>query len=308
VRARVRNGAIWSALNQAQFYPPQDFSKLQLSEIMYNPPKFGSIDGDEVEFLELTNTGTNRLELTGVTFSRGINFVFTNETALAPGGYLVLARNPTQFAAKYPGAPLHGIYTGKLDNNGETIAMATALGVLIFSVSYDNAAPWPAEADNSGLSLQRMNFTTEVTNALAWIAAPPTPGGPLPAELLDRDGDGLPDGWELARNVTDPNEDSDGDGFTNLEEFRAGTDPRDEDDRLRLQAFPANPGSPNVVVGFNARSNKTYSLLFRRSVDTGAWSNLVNFDSQPTNRFIRFPIINSYTNSLFFRMATPRLP
>jgi hypothetical protein len=308
VHARVRNGTIWSALNQAPFYPPQDFSRLQLSEIMYNPPKFGSIDGDEVEFLELKNTGPNPLELTGVTFTRGISFVFTNETVLAAGSYFVLARNPTQFAAKYPGAPLHGVYTGKLDNNGETLSVATALGALIFSVTYDNAAPWPTEADNSGLSLQRMNFTSDVTNTLAWIAAPPTPGGPLPAELLDNDADGLPDGWELARNVTDPNADPDGDGFTNLEEFRAGTDPRDEDDSLRLQAFPSNPGSPNVVIGFNARSNRTYSLLFRRSVDTGTWSNSANFGSQPTNRFIRFPTVNFQTNAMFFRIATPRLP
>src|SRR5207302_1674142 len=139
--------------------------------------------------------------------------------------------------------PLNGIYTGKLDNNGETIALSTALGATIFSVTYNNAAPWPAEADNSGLSLQRMSFALDATNALAWIAAAPTPGGPLPPELLDNNSDGIPDAWELAHNITDPNGDADGDGYTNLQEFLAGTDPQDEDDRLRLQVVPG-PAAP----------------------------------------------------------------
>src|ERR1051325_644251 len=55
VRARVKSGTTWSARNEARFFPPQDFSKLQLSEIMYNPPKSGTVDGDEFEFLELKN-------------------------------------------------------------------------------------------------------------------------------------------------------------------------------------------------------------------------------------------------------------
>src|SRR6185436_8149746 len=205
-------------------YPPQDLSQLQVSEIMYNPPKLGLIDGDEFEFLELKNIGTATLDLSG------LNFTFTNETQLAQGQYFVLGRNPSQFAARYPGAPLNGIYTGKLDNNGETIELTTALGATVFSVTYNNAAPWPAEADNSGLSLQRMNFTMPMTNALCWLAALPTPGGPLPASLVDSDSDGMPDGWETAHlldpHSADGDDDADEDGFTNRAEFIAGTDPQ----------------------------------------------------------------------------------
>lgn len=35
----------------------------------------------------------------------------------------------------------------------------------------------------------------------------------------DSDGDGMPDAWEQARGVDDPNADDDGDGYTNLEEY-----------------------------------------------------------------------------------------
>src|SRR5213075_2711934 len=136
VQARVRNGTVWSALNQAQFYPPQDFSTLQLSEIMYSPPASSGVDGEEFEFLELKNTGTTALDLTGLTFTRAITFTFTNGALLGPDQELVLVRNPVQFALQYPGVSWHGLYTGKLDNNGETLQLSTALGAIIFAVTY----------------------------------------------------------------------------------------------------------------------------------------------------------------------------
>ena len=47
---------------------------------------------------------------------------------------------------------------------------------------------------------------------------------------LDSDGDGMPDGWEIAHGLdphdpSDASEDPDSDGYTNLEEYLNGTDP-----------------------------------------------------------------------------------
>ena len=153
VRARVRSGTNWSALVEAAFFPPQDFSGLRLTEIMYHPPALGSVEGDEFEFLELKNTGAHALALGGLAFTAGVGFTFTNGTTLAPGQFFVLARNPSQFAAKYPGVSVQGAYSGRLDNGGETLTLAQPSGGTVLSVTYSDFAPWPILADGGGFSL-----------------------------------------------------------------------------------------------------------------------------------------------------------
>jgi hypothetical protein len=177
VRARVFTGGQWSALVDATFYPPQDLSRLALTEIMYNPPAIGLVDGDEFEFLELKNTGTNTLNLSGLGFA-AINFAFTNGTLLEPGQFLVLAANPTSFAAKYPGVSVHGIYPGRLANGGESLTLVHPLGATIFSVSFNDELPWPLTPDNYDRSLVPKNpgLTQAPDNGAAWRAST-NPGG-----------------------------------------------------------------------------------------------------------------------------------
>jgi hypothetical protein len=58
--------------------------------------------------------------------------------------------------------------------------------------------------------------------------------GTIDPEDPDDDNDGMPDEWELKFNLdpfnnADANEDADGDGLTNLEEYKLGTDPTKKD-------------------------------------------------------------------------------
>jgi hypothetical protein len=153
VQARIRNGTNWSGLTSAVFHTAQDLSTLAVTEIMYHPPAFGGWSSDDLEFLELKNTGLAPLDLGHLTFTAGITFTFTNGTRLEPAEFFVLARNPVAFQSRYPGVPVNGVYSGRLDNGGETVRLSTALGATVFSITYNDRAPWPVAADGYGFSL-----------------------------------------------------------------------------------------------------------------------------------------------------------
>jgi hypothetical protein len=179
IYARIRSGTNWSGVTKAVFYPPQDLSRLAVTEIMYHPPAFGALGSDEMEFLEFKNTGTNALNLGALTFSAGITFTFTNGTLLAPGAFFVLARNPAAFASKYPGRTVNGIYSGRLDNGGETLRLSTLSGSTVLSVTYNDRAPGPLAADGYGFSMvPRSGARLNSDNGADWRASSAAGGSP----------------------------------------------------------------------------------------------------------------------------------
>jgi hypothetical protein len=181
VRARVRTGgAVWSALNEGIFYPSQNFSGLMISEIMFNPPAMGVTPGDELEFIELKNGGTNLLDFTGIQFVDGVDFTFTNGTRLAPGQFLVLGRNRPALVAKYPGLNVLGIYTHHLNNGGEAITLQTVFGAKILSVDYKSGGRWPVATDGFGYSLvpKDPNSNPNPDNPSNWRASANSGGSP----------------------------------------------------------------------------------------------------------------------------------
>src|SRR5690606_12688441 len=83
---------------------------LRVTELMYHP-----VD-PETEFIELMNLGKEPLDLTGVRFSEGIDFEFSNFT-LESGERIVVVLNETAFKALYGrGIKVAGEYGGNLSN------------------------------------------------------------------------------------------------------------------------------------------------------------------------------------------------
>ena len=153
LRARVFFNNQWSALVAADFFPPQDFNALALTEIMYNPPDFGVIAGDELEFLELKNVGSETLDLTGLQFTDGVSFTFAPGTMLAPGAFFVLGRNEAALGMRYPGLTVDGVFEGLLDNAGEQITIRHPVGTRLLTADYNDAGRWPSTPDGFGFSL-----------------------------------------------------------------------------------------------------------------------------------------------------------
>jgi len=178
IRARVRNGADWSALIEATFYVVQDFSDLKVTEIMYRPSLLAPFSSDDLEFIELKNVGTNTLDLSGLRFTAGLTFNFTNGTRLAPGAFFVLSPNVSAFALRYPGIPMNGLCSGRLANNGEQLTLAPVLGTNVFSFAYNNAAPWPITPDGYGFSLVRANLAGDPDAPSSWRPSAALGGSP----------------------------------------------------------------------------------------------------------------------------------
>jgi len=132
---------------------PQQY--LRITEMMYHPPTAGAGSYEEdFEYLELKNIGPVAINLTGVHFTNGIEYIFTSAgvTNLGAGETLILARNPTALATRYPTATnIVGPYVGALDNGGENIQLYDAVGEKILDFSYDNN--WYPMTDGNGFSL-----------------------------------------------------------------------------------------------------------------------------------------------------------
>jgi hypothetical protein len=130
--------------------------------------------------------------------------------------------------------------------------------------------------------------------------------------LPDANGDGLPDGLgtspPLWTNVVGgAKADSDGDGLSDLEEYRAGTNPTNAESRLELFITSVNNGAR--VLRFQVMSNRTYSVERSSNVD-GPWLRLLDVVAAKTNRILSFTDDEPVSEKpvFLYRVGTPRMP
>lgn len=190
---------------------PAGPGSLVVSELNYNPPG----NTDATEFIELLNITAATLDLSGCHFDeelgQGISYTFPSGVQLAPGARLLVVRDTAAFNAQYgAGLPLApGVFTGALDNSGETIVLYAASGLEIFRFTYTDDI---GAADGNGKSLVRvLSSTSPNPNDYTWRASTQNGGNPnandsVPfsgAPLADTDGDGFPALLEYAFGTSD---------------------------------------------------------------------------------------------------------
>lgn len=159
---------------------------LVISKINYHPEDWWGIDGDQLEFIEITNNGDEVVDLTGVYFRElGVTYSFPAGATLPGREALVLCSDSLAFIEYYHIEPF-GQFSRNLSNKSENLVLADAWGNIIDAVCYQDSDPWPWEADGEGYYL----------------------------ELIDLDLDNsLPESWTVGNDLTGVTENSVSKGF-----------------------------------------------------------------------------------------------
>jgi hypothetical protein len=160
---------------------PRHLLAVVINEIHYDP----HIATEQVEFIELHNTGLSAVDLSGWRIDEGVDFTFPSGASIAAGGYLVVTQNAADFQAKFGFAPFGQWETGdRLSNEGETIELRSATNELIDTVTYKLGFPWPTTGD-FGSSLELINPSLDNDLGGSWrssgLSSTPSAGAMLVA-------------------------------------------------------------------------------------------------------------------------------
>jgi len=263
----------------------------------------------------------------------GISFDFPQNTSLPAGGFLLLVSfDPVASPAKLmtfrstyfvpTNVSVLGPYTGKLSDSGEVLEflepdqpqgpLAANPGFAPYMqterIKYSIAAPWPVTAVGTGRSLQRRVALDYGNEPLNWSSSAPTAGR---ANVLDSDGDGMPDGWEDEHDLNpdsplDAADDPDLDGAGNLREFQAGTNPGDDESVFEFTSVVREGNA--VRFRFHAVQGRSYSLQARDSFSHGPWQIITNLPAAGVTGE-REILVPGLTNAgQLFQLSTPVTP
>ena len=277
--------ATWSGLGETYYIVGAARpvpGNLTISQLHYHPADpspaeitAGFTDADQFEFIELQNISGHRLNLEGCRFTAGVDFTMPigNLTELAAGDRVLILKNTAAFSQRY-GASFAAMAIGEfsgndnLNNAGETLTLTAPDGLTtLLTCTYDDAAPWPTEADGLGpcLVLRAPFSNPPLSDPLSWRPSTDIGGAPVV-------GDGLHYAqWKSTNTIPSDTADDDHDGVLPLVEYALGSNP----------AVPSQTALP----AFSTETDGTLTIQFSRALtaddvrwevqtcdDLGAWT------------------------------------
>jgi Lamin Tail Domain/Calx-beta domain/Secretion system C-terminal sorting domain len=156
-----------------------DIPNIVINEIHYNPSEASGSPDAQYEFIELYNAEPIAVDLGGYYFSQGVTYTFPANTIINPSQYIIVAINAPTYSGQ--GYDVYQWTGGDLDNLGETVEFKTLGDLVVDVVTYDEVAPWPTGANNTGPSLELIDEPLDNALAQNWRANGPkngTPGNP----------------------------------------------------------------------------------------------------------------------------------
>lgn len=186
------------------------------------------------------------------------------------------------------------------NTNGVLLAQTPVFPPADSALNYALAVPLAnTRTEKTAMAGDRLTFEVD-DGAMLWVnqqvmpqALVGNPGGIAVADIIlenDANGNGVDDAYEsmiesfrfLAQGIYepyDPDADYDGDGMSNRDEYRAGTDPLNAADALAIAGVgTVGPTiqieAKRLTITFYAMRGRTYSIVATASLSQPAWTGL----------------------------------
>lgn len=147
-----------------------DTSGLVLNEINYH----SAPNADAGDWVEIYNNNDQLTDCSGwilMDEKDSHQFTFPTGTTIETDSFLVIAENLTRFKSIHPQVEnVIGNMDFGLSGSGELVRLFNPGGSIIDSLTYDDKAPWPLEADGQGATLELIDPSTDNTNPANWQA------------------------------------------------------------------------------------------------------------------------------------------
>lgn len=285
-----------------------------ISEILYHSTRSlpGTTD-DDGEFVEIYNRTDEEIPLHDPALPAntwriaGIDFEFPEGASIGVGQTIIVARvSPEQFRDWYDvpsGATIYGPYSGRLNNDGERLSLEKpgepydddgqerVPMIVVDSVRFNDADPWPKEADGLGHSLERIDVNAYADEPSNWIASATDDGTP---GAVDADPPVTNEldyaAWteevftaeeQADANISGPLADPDRDGLANIAEFAFGFRAMDADGPA---VTSLNRGEDSIAVTIQRNTlAKDVRITLEVSNDLQVWEPVTAVETGVTN-------------------------
>jgi hypothetical protein len=159
------------------------FKEVENDEIVINEINYNSSEEAEAgDWIELHNYSASAIDVSGWVYKDeddSHEFVIPSGVSIPANGYLVISNDTAAFKEIHPSiAFVKGEADFGLAGGSDQVRIYNASNSLIDMVSYDDEAPWPADADGTGYTLSLKAFDSDNSLPESWEASSELGGTP----------------------------------------------------------------------------------------------------------------------------------